>query len=101
MCVSTQAGELFKSRYAPLVHVDGTVRAQLVTQGRCPQLHQLLSEFKKISGHGVVVNTALNRPGEAMVCTPEEALAVFMGTDLNHLILGDLLVSKRPENDDW
>jgi carbamoyltransferase len=47
------------------------------------------------------VNTALNRPGEAMVCTPEEALAVFMGTDLNHLILGDLLVSKRPENDDW
>lgn len=101
MCVSTQAGELFKSRYAPVVHVDGTVRAQLVTQGRCPQLHQLLSEFKKISGHGVVVNTALNRPGEAMVCTPEEALAVFMGTDLNHLILGDLLVSKRPENDDW
>jgi predicted NodU family carbamoyl transferase len=35
------------------------------------------------------------------VCTPEEAINAFHGTDLNYLILGDLLVSKREEVDDW
>lgn len=84
-----------------MVHVDGTVRAQLVTEQSCPDLHALLSAFKGRSGHGVIVNTALNRPGEAMVCTPEEALNVFMGTDLNYLILGDLLVTKREESEEW
>lgn len=101
MCVSTEASEAFKRRFASVVHVDGTVRAQLVTQQSCPDLHALLSAFKGRSGHGVIVNTALNRPGEAMVCTPEEALNVFMGTDLNYLILGDLLVTKREESEEW
>jgi carbamoyltransferase len=101
MCVSTPANDEFKRLFGAVVHVDGTVRAQRVTEARCPDFYALLSEFKQRSGHGVVVNTALNRPGEAMACTPEEALNVFMGTDLNYLILGDLLVTKRPESEAW
>jgi carbamoyltransferase len=43
----------------------------------------------------VVLNTSLNRQGEPIVCTPEDALTMFVGCDLQYLILEDLLVTKR------
>ncbi len=101
MCVSTLASEKFKHGFPSVIHIDGTVRSQLVTEEHCADFYTLLREFKEKTGRGVIVNTALNRPGEAMACTPEDALNVFLGTDLNYLILGDYLVTKREETDDW
>ena len=42
----------------------------------------------------MVLNTSLNRRGEPMVCSPEDALAMFFGSDLEYLVLGDYLVTK-------
>jgi len=36
-----------------------------------------------------------------LACTPEDAVNMFMGTDLNYMILEDLLVTKREELDIW
>ena len=80
-----------------------TKHAAIKQQSLDPSIsfHSLLSQFADATGQRLLINTALNRPGEALVCTPEDAINAFHGTDLNYLILGDLLVSKREEVDDW
>jgi len=41
-----------------------------------------------------VMNTSLNRRGEAMICSPVDALDMFFGSDLEYLIMEDILVVK-------
>ncbi len=82
-----------------LVYQDGTSRAHVVKKADNPRFYRLLKEFEAISGYGLVLNTSLNRPGEAMVCSPEDALNLFFGSDLEYLIMQDVLITKRPEPD--
>lgn len=87
-----------KKEYAHLipavVHADGTVRPQIVSRETHPLYHSLLKEFKKLTGVGVLLNTSLNRRGEPICARPEEALDLFLHTDLDYLVLGDYLISK-------
>ncbi|MGB4248059.1 MAG: carbamoyltransferase C-terminal domain-containing protein [Pseudohongiellaceae bacterium] len=91
--------EKWKQLLPAVVYKDGTSRAHVVTKTANPRFHKLLKEFQKISGYGIVLNTSLNRPGEAMICSPEDALNLFFGSDLEYLIMQDILVTKRPEPD--
>ena len=77
-----------------VVHEDGTSRVQVVSEETNPRYYALLKEMEKLTGNGVVLNTSLNRRGEAMVCSPEDALDMFFGSDLEYLFLEDLLVTK-------
>ena len=49
----------------------------------------------------MLINARLNRPGEALVCSPEDVLNMFLGTDLDYFIMEDVLVSKRELPDEW
>jgi carbamoyltransferase len=51
-------------------------------------------ELEKLTGNGVVLNTSLNRRGEPVVCTPEDALNMFFGSDLEYLVMEDVLCVK-------
>jgi carbamoyltransferase len=51
-------------------------------------------ELEKLTGNGVVLNTSLNRRGEPMICSPTDALNMFFGSDLQYLIMEDVLVTK-------
>ena len=42
-------------------------------------------------GYGMVINAALNRPGEALVCSPEDAIELFVGSELEYMIMEDIL----------
>ena len=99
MSLSFDVSEEWRARVPGLVYEDGTTRAQVVTRAGNPRYHRLLREFAKISGYGIVLNTSLNRPGEALVCSPEDALNLFFGSDLEYLIMQRVLVTKRPEPD--
>jgi len=101
MCISQQVKEPWRSKYPFISSNDGTGRSQCVTEESNPELYKLLTLFQEKSGHGVLMNTALSRPGEALVCTPEDALNMFMGTDLEYLIMQDVLVTKREEPSRW
>jgi carbamoyltransferase len=48
--------------------------------------------MEKLTGNGVVLNTSLNRRGEPMICSPTDALNMFYGSDLQYLIMQDILV---------
>jgi len=55
----------------------------------------LLKKFEARTGVGVLLNTSLNRRGEPMVCSPEDALNMFYASDLQILAMGDFLVRKK------
>ncbi|MBW6431838.1 hypothetical protein K0A96_01475, partial [Patescibacteria group bacterium] len=59
--------------------------------------YALLEEMEKLTGNAVVLNTSLNRRGEPMICAPQDALNMFYGSDLQYLVMEDILVIKTSE----
>ncbi len=89
-----------------ITHVDYSARIQTVDPRDHARYHRLISEFKKRSGYGVIINTSFNVRGEPIVCTPEEAYLCFMRTGIDALVLEDLILLKTeqpslPEDSDW
>lgn len=76
-------------------HVDGTCRPQTVTRKRNKLYHDLIREFKKLTGTPAVINTSFNVKGEPIVCTPEDAYNCFKDTDIDYLVLKNYLISKE------
>jgi len=94
MTFTFDVAESWKSRIPEVVHEDGTARAQIVTADTNPRYYRLIEELEKRTGNAVVLNTSLNRRGEPMVCSPDDALNMFYGSDLEYLIMEDVLVTK-------
>jgi carbamoyltransferase len=94
MTFTFDVAESWKSRIPEVVHEDGTARAQIVTKATNPRYYSLLQEMEKLTGNGVVLNTSLNRRGEPMVCSPTDALNMFFGSDLEYLVMEDILITK-------
>ena len=101
MCLSSPASQKWQEQYPLTVYRDGTMRAQIVVKQTNPDFHELLSAFQGLTGHGLLINASLNRPGEALVCSPQHALDMFLGTDLNYMIMEDVLVTKRESSPKW
>ncbi|MEC9341763.1 MAG: carbamoyltransferase C-terminal domain-containing protein, partial [Pseudomonadota bacterium] len=80
-----------------VVHEDGTARVQVVTREANPRYHALLDAVEAQTGNAVLLNTSLNRRGEPMVCAPQDALDMFLGSDLQFLVMEDILVTKPGE----
>lgn len=94
MTFTFDVAESWKPRIPEVVHEDGTARAQIVTYKTNPRYYNLISALEKKNGNAVVLNTSLNRRGEPMVCSPADALNMFFGSDLEYLIMEDILVTK-------
>ena len=94
MTFTFDVAESWKLRIPEVVHEDGTARAQIVTQATNPRYYSRLQEMEKLKGNGVVLNTSLNRRGEPMVCSPTDALNMFFGSDLQYLVMEDILITK-------
>jgi carbamoyltransferase len=95
-----------RSDLPAITHVDYSARIQSVRRDVNPRYWQLIREFKKLTGYGVIVNTSFNVRGEPIVCTPEDAYRCFMRTEMDYLVLGDYLLDKKeqpplPETKDW
>jgi carbamoyltransferase len=84
----------WRDRIPAIVHVDGTARVQTVTEDTNPILYRLLKEFEALTGVPVLLNTSFNVKGEPIVETPRDAMACFINTGIDHLILHDRIVSK-------
>ncbi len=95
---------LFTARVQPsakgiipaVVHVDGSARVQTVDRESNPLYRRLLEAFERHTGVPVLLNTSFNVQ-EPIVCTPDDAVRCFLRTEVEWLVLGNLLVS-RPAN---
>ncbi len=95
MTFTFEVSDEWKTRVPEVVHEDGTSRAQVLERQYNPRWYDLMLELEKLTGNGVSLNTSLNRRGEAMVCSPKDALDMFFGSDLQYLIMEDILVVKE------
>ena len=71
-----------------------------------PPYWRLINAFKKRTGYGIIVNTSFNVRGEPIVCTPEDAYRCFMRTEMDYLVINNLIFSKTDqpewqEKDSW
>jgi carbamoyltransferase len=83
-----------RSDIPAVTHIDYSARIQTVDRATNPNYHALISEFERLTGCGVIVNTSFNVRGEPIVCTPEDAYRCFMRTHIDHLVLGNFLLDK-------
>ncbi len=78
-----------------VTHVDGSARVQTVSRGANARFWTLLQEFRRLTGVPVLLNTSFNVRNEPIVCSPRDALACFLSTDIDCLALGDFLVVRK------
>ncbi len=95
-----------RSDIPAVTHVDYSARIQTVTEDTNPYYYNVINEFKKLTGCGVIVNTSFNVRGEPIVGTPKEAYECFMRTDMDILVLEDCILYKEEQPDyveqtDW
>jgi carbamoyltransferase len=84
MTVSFQVTEEKKNIIPGVVHVDGSCRIQTVDES-IPHFYNVLTEFKKITGVSVLLNTSFNLAGEALVETPDNAIKTFNSSGIDIL----------------
>lgn len=76
-----------------VTHADGTGRLQTVRKQDNLRYWTLIDEFRKITGVPVVLNTSFNE-NEPIVCSPEEALACFLRTKMDLLVMNDYFIKR-------
>jgi carbamoyltransferase len=88
-----------RSDIPAITHIDYSARVQTVDKDVNANFHALLTEFDKLTGCPVLVNTSFNVRGEPIVCTPADAYRCFMRTHIDYLVLGSFLLdkTKQPE----
>jgi carbamoyltransferase len=82
-----------RDRLGAVNHVDDTGRLQTVTREANPRYHALIEAFGQRTGVPVVLNTSFNE-NEPIVCTPREALACFLKTEMDTIVLGNHIVRR-------
>lgn len=90
-CQATAKG----SEVAPAtVHTDNSCRVQTVSAENNDRFFKLLKAFFSITGCPILLNTSFNVKGQPIVNTPDEAIACFLGTNIDCLIIGDYFIEK-------
>jgi carbamoyltransferase len=77
-----------------VTHVDASSRIQTVSRGDNPLLYDIISEFKRLTGVAVVLNTSFNLRGHPIVNRPEEAFATFCSGGIDILLFERYIVNK-------
>lgn len=86
-----------RSDIPAVTHLDYSARLQTVNQSDKPDYHAVISEFEKLTGYAVVVNTSFNVRGEPIICTPKDAYRCFMRTEMDVLVLEDFILYKEEQ----
>lgn len=86
-----------RSDLPAITHVDYSARIQTVSEDVNPAYYHLLKEFEKLTGIGVLINTSFNVRGEPIVCSPQDAFRCFMRTEMDVLVLENLVLLKSEQ----
>lgn len=84
----------YKNKLPSITHNDGTARLQTVNSKQHKLFYDLLSFMKKNEKIPVILNTSFNIKGRPILTTIEDALYVLDNTELDFVVIEDLLVKK-------
>jgi carbamoyltransferase len=83
-----------RSDIPAITHLDYSARLQKANKKDKSDYHEMISEFEKLTGCAVIVNTSFNVRGEPIICTPEDAYRCFTRTEMDILVIGNFILSK-------
>ncbi len=89
---------VIRSSIPAVTHIDYSARIQTVHKETNHLYHKLISQFNKLTGYPLLINTSFNIRGEPIVCSPTDAFNCFMGTDLDMLVIGNFILNKSDQN---
>lgn len=95
MSLVLAVGKSQRKALSATLHADETARPQSVYKEASPLFYKLITEFKKITGVGAVLNTSFNVGGEPIVCTPEDAIRTFFKSGIDVLAMGNYILDKE------
>lgn len=78
-----------------VTHVDNSARIQTINEAQNPKFYGLLKEFFRQTKCPVIINTSFNIRGEPIVRTAQDAFTCFANTDIDYLVLGNYVISKK------
>ena len=88
---------LKRSQIPAVTHVDCSARVQTVHKETNKRFHQLIETFNEISKCPLLINTSFNVRGEPIVHSPEDAFNCFMNTEMDYLVLENILLDKKKQ----
>ncbi len=94
MTMAYEVSACFRSRLAGVISVDGTCRPQFVRDDEPGEFAGLLREARARWTVGAVLNTSFNIHGEPIVCSPMEAIDVFVRSGADALAIGPFFVER-------
>lgn len=95
MTICYDATDAFREQAPAVVHIDGSVRPQVLRRENNPFFHDLISRYCEMTGHPFVLNTSFNMHEEPIVCTVRDAIEAFKSSQLDALALEDYLVFQK------
>ena len=86
---------IVESKEIPAItHVDGTARIQTVNDNN-GVFYDLLTEYFRLTGVPILLNTSFNGPSEPIVETPMDALKFFLDSELDTLYIDSYKIKRR------
>jgi carbamoyltransferase len=79
-----------------ITHVDGTARVQTVSRTANPLYWELISQFEKLTGIPMLLNTSFNNNAEPIVDSLDDAIGCFLTTGIHYLVANNFVVTKKP-----
>jgi len=95
-----------RSEIPAITHVDYSARVQTIHPETNPRFYDLISHFEQRTGCPVLINTSFNVRGEPIVFSPEDAYRCFMRTEMDYLVMENILLAKanqpqQEQDDSW
>jgi carbamoyltransferase len=94
MNISFNATGYMKKNFPAAVHVDGTLRPQILSKEDNQDFYNILLEYNIITKNPVILNTSFNMHEEPIVMTPSDALRAFKQSGVDYLAIGNLIIEK-------
>jgi carbamoyltransferase len=83
-----------RARIPAVTHIDGSGRLQTVSRETNQRYYGLIESFRDLTGIPMVLNTSFNE-NEPVVCSPKEALDCFLRTQMDVLVLENVLIERH------
>jgi len=90
-----------RSDLPSITHTNYSARLQTVHKDTNYKYWSLIKKFEELTGYAVIINTSFNVRGEPIVCTPKEAYACFVKTDMDYLVIGNYFFDKKKQKTNY
>ena len=89
---------VIRSSLPAITHVDFSARVQTVDAKTNPRFYKLIQAFAAKTSVPMLINTSFNVRGEPPVCSPDDAIAGFLATDMDYLVMGNYVLAKSQQD---